>query len=278
MSETGQNNWADPFSDLLKRFPPSLAHLRFTVERRDGIAYIAPPVCFVSAGEFLMGYEAENDPAACEDEAPQHTVYLPDFSIGRFPVTVAEYACFVAAEHHRSPQAWLYQLQWLDHPATWLSWDDAVAYAAWLSECDGHSWRLPTEAEWEKAARWDSQRGAARLYPWGDTFDASRCNSDEGGRGKTTTVGIFPHGASPYGVEDMSGNISEWTHSLYRPYPYTVDDGREVDESPELRVLRGGSWFHNSEGVRVVSRDRIAPDFPFGNVFGFRLALTGPDP
>ncbi len=106
---------------------------------------------------------------------------LAAFSIGRFPVTVAEYACFVEAGQ-RQPQQWPTQLQKLDHPVTYVSWDDAVAYAAWLAQMTRQPWRLPTEAEWEKAARWDRAPGVARLYPWGDMFDPSRANTRESGK------------------------------------------------------------------------------------------------
>ena len=141
------------------RFPPRLAQLGFTAHKRNGVAFIVPPVCQVAAGEFLLGSDPRRDNQAQPEEQPQHRVTLAAFAIGRFPVTVAEYACFVedARAGQRQPQQWANQMQKLDHPVTSVSWDDAVAYAAWLARQTGQPWRLPTEAEWEKAARWDAR-------------------------------------------------------------------------------------------------------------------------
>jgi formylglycine-generating enzyme required for sulfatase activity len=259
------------------RFPPRLAQLGFTANKRNGVAFITPPVCQVPAGEFLMGSDPRRDKGTYTDgtEQPQHRVNLAAYAIARFPVTVAEYACFVEGANHRQPQQWANQLQMLDHPVVYVSWNDAVAYAAWLANLTQQPWRLPTEAEWEKAARWEARSGVARLYPWGDTFDASRANTDEGGKGGTTAVGSYPNGASPYGAEEMAGNVWEWTHSLYKPYPYTESDGREVGNSTENRVLRGGSWIINSQGARAACRSQNGP-VDLYSIGGFRLVLAAP--
>jgi formylglycine-generating enzyme required for sulfatase activity len=172
-----------------------------------------------------------------DDELPQHSVTLPAYEIARYPVTVAEYACFVRSGHP-APMAWQTQVSKLDHPVVRMSWHDAVAYTAWLSERTGERWRLPTEAEWEKAARGTD----GRIYPWGDTFDSARCNTYESGIRATSPVGSYPSGASPYGVQDMAGNVSDWTGSLKLPYPYTPSGEREDPNSPDVRVARGGSW------------------------------------
>ena len=254
------------------RFPPRLAQLGFVAEKRNGVACIIPPICQVPAGEFLMGSDKRRDNQTGLSEQPQHRVNLAAYAIARFPVTVAEYACFVEGANHRQPQQWANQLQKLDHPVVYVSWDDAVAYAAWLAKLTQQPWRLPTEAEWEKAARWDARAGVARLYPWGDTFDASRANTYEGDKGGTTAVGSYPNGASPHGAEEMAGNVWEWTHSLYKPYPYTESDGREVGDSTGNRTLRGGSWNSNAINARAAYR-RVRPGSLNGGVGG-RLALA----
>lgn len=254
------------------RFPPRLAQLGFSAHKHEGVAFIVPPVCAVLAGEFLMGSDKRRDSQAYDNELPQHRLNLAAFSIARFPVTVAEYACFVETGQ-RQLQQWASQLQKPDHPVTYGSWDDAVAYAAWLAARTGQPWRLPTEAEWEKAARWDARAGVARLYPWGDTFDQSRANTRESGRGDTTAVGSYPSGASPWGAEEMAGNAWEWTHSLIRPYPYTGSDGREVANSTDNRVLRGGSWYNLQQDARAAVRDHLRPGILSGNI-GFRLAVA----
>ncbi len=264
------------------RFPPRLAQLGFADYKQDGVEYIVPPVVSVAAGEFLMGSDPKKDSGAYGEEKPQHKVTLPGFQIARFPVTVAEYACFVRSGH-AAPSRWEYQrkvvdwqaqLQCLDHPVVMVSWNDAIAYAGWLAKVTGQRWRLPNEAEWEKAARWDGRM--ARVYPWGDSFDASCANTSEGGKGTTTPVGSYPSGTSPCGAQDMSGNVWEWTSSLFKPYPYSQDDGREVPDSTVNRVLRGGSWLRDATYARAAYRNRGHP----GNsnaVGGLRLTCAVPN-
>lgn len=256
------------------RLPPGLAQLGFAAQERSGVALITPPVCSVPAGAFLMGSGRSFDGEARPDEQPPHRVALAAFAIARFPVTVAEYACFVESGHPQ-PRNWEQQAQHLGHPVVSISWYDATTYASWLALLTGQMWRLPTEAEWDKSACWDAQAGVARTYPWGDSFDASRANTIESGHGGTTSIGGYPGGVSPYGADEMVGNVWEWTHSLYKPYPYTQTDGREVEHSTENRVLRGGSWNSLSQGARAAYRDRVRPVGP-GDVGGFRLVLGGP--
>ena len=162
----------------------------------------------------------------------------------------------------------------------YVTWYDALAYCQWLSQMSGRDITLPSEAEWEKAARGDKDK---RSFSWGDTFEATCCNSRELGLGSTTPVGIFPEGASPYGCLDMAGNVREWTRSLWckdcqKPdyrYPYDSTDGREGFEAPidVLRVLRGGSWFDVENRVRCAARARRDPGHRGDNV-GFRVVAS----
>jgi formylglycine-generating enzyme required for sulfatase activity len=199
-------------------------------------------------------------------------VYLPDYYMARTPVTNAQYAAFVKAADHKPPGYWVAKkpAQGLEnHPVVEVSWHDAMAYCGWLVEIVGRPYRLPSEAEWEKAAR-----GAdGRIYPWGNEWDAQRCNTEEGNKEETTLVGSYPQGASPYGLLDMAGNVWEWTLSLYRPYPYRSSDGREDPRAEGTRVLRGGSWFHRRRYARVSHRNLNIPINLSGDV-GFRVVVA----
>jgi formylglycine-generating enzyme required for sulfatase activity len=263
--------------------PQRLADLGFTGYSTQisgkRIEYVVPPLCEVPTGPFLMGSDPVRDVVAAEeswaqDELPQHSVTLPAYQITRYPVTVTEYACFVRAgraeppEGHWRPISWKQQLDRLDHPVVNVSWHDVVAYAKWLVECTDHPWRLPTEAEWEKAARGTD----ARIYPWGNQFDQACCNTYDSGINTTTPIDAYPSGASPYGVLDMAGNVSEWTNTLVKTYPYKEADGREDMNATNSRVIRGGSWAYGASQARVASRNSDYPDL-FNNNNGFRLVL-----
>jgi sulfatase modifying factor 1 len=250
----------------------------------------------VPAGSFLMGSTA-SDSDSFNDEKPQHTVALGEYYIGKHEVTVAQWAAFVQAtgyrtaaeregsawantgsgwsevsdadwEHPRGPGTDVDQKS--DHPVTQVTWDDAVAFAAWASQVTGRAVRLPTEAEWEKAARGTD----GRKYPWGNTApDDTRCNYDDNVE-DTTPVGEYgPLGESPYGLEDMCGNVWEWTSSLLKGYPYKSDDGREDTASRDHRVLRGGSFHINARNVRAAGRGNVDPISRRDN-YGFRVAAS----
>jgi formylglycine-generating enzyme required for sulfatase activity len=242
----------------------------------------------VPAGEFLMGSDPAKDGDARDDEQPQHRVRVGKFHIGRYPVTVAQFRAFVKAASH--PLGTRTQPCQDDHPAVRVSWPEAVASYQWLSQETGWPFRLPTEAEWEKAAR-----GAdGRSYPWGDDWDGVRCNArirqvtsrtspirvdpyrkvDWAGDEGTTPVGRFsPAGDSQYGAADMAGNVREWCQSLYRPYPYQAGGGREDLEADGSRVARGGSWYDLSVFARCACRYSCRPD-PSWGAGGFRVVLA----
>ena len=242
-----------------------------------------PEVVPVPAGPFTMGTRREDIPALVEKygreagryerEVPQHGVNLPAFKIGKYLVTNREYQAFVrGGAGYRPPSHWdgdEYPSGQGDHPVVNVSWHDAVAYCSWLTEQTGQLYRLPTEAEWEKAARGSD----GRQYPWGNEFDPARCNSGEGGPGETTPVGQYPEGASPYGILDMAGNVWEWCSTLYKPYPYDPGDGRENPEAEGGRVLRGGTFSDGARHVRCAFRYR---NFPYtrNRYYGFRVVAS----
>ncbi|GAB4529320.1 MAG: hypothetical protein Kow0063_06290 [Anaerolineae bacterium] len=233
---------------------------------------LEPELVLIPAGEFLMGSDPEKDGRAYEDEQPQHRVYLPDYHIGRTPVTNAQYAVFVEASGYKPPRHWVdgkLPAGREDYPVAYVSWDDAMAYCRWLSKKNRQPYRLPSEAEWEKAARGSE----GRIYPWGDTWEPGRCNSHEAGQDDTTRVDAYLEGASPYGVLDMAGNIWEWTGSLYRPYPYDPNDGREDPKTFGRRVLRGGAFYSGARRVRCAYRDSGDANDWRGN-YGFRVCLA----
>lgn len=235
-------------------------------------------------------------------ELPQHTVTLSAFRIARVPVTVAQFATFVAATGYRTTAeekgtAWGYGpdgkwgeitgADWRhprgpgsdvankqDHPVTCVSWHDAMAFCRWADV------RLPTEAEWERAARGND----GQTYPWGNAApDDQHCNYFRGKVGDTTPVGSYPKGASPCGALDMAGNVREWTSTRWggydwdRPtyrYPYNAADGREALDVEDSRVLRGGGFFYDEDGVRCAFRGW---NFPISRDYlvGFRVMSPG---
>ncbi len=258
--------------------PMPLYNLGFRGYTIGGVECILPPLCPVPGGVFTMGSDKSRDQQADDDETPQYPVEVDGFAIGQHPVTVAEYACAVRANAVREPTPfewdgkkdgldWVTQQAQPNCPVVYISWSDVHAYCAWMAKTTGQRWRLPSEAEWEKAARGTD----GRVYPWGDTFDKARCNTHESSIGTTTPVGSYPNGESPYHAQDMAGNVWEWTSSLFRPYPYRKNDGRENPDSTEGRVLRGGSWYVYSRDVRAAYRGDYRLENYHGNG-GFRLA------
>jgi formylglycine-generating enzyme required for sulfatase activity len=248
------------------------------VRNTDGMVMV-----YVPAGEFLMGSTDEDleavmaECADCEPpslylEQPQHTVYVDAFWIDQTEVTNAQYRQCVEAGDCREPECWgdegwQYddELNAPDQPVVCVSWYEAQAYAAWAGG------RLPTEAEWEKAARGTD----GRVYPWGS--QAADCDlANYGGclDEKTAVVGSYPAGASPYGALDMAGNALEWVGDWYEEGYYTSSPDRnpEGPGSGEGRVLRGGSFYLDRGYARCARRVWDYPDFADYD-FGFRLVV-----
>ncbi|MFZ5915742.1 MAG: SUMF1/EgtB/PvdO family nonheme iron enzyme [Chloroflexota bacterium] len=268
--------------------------------REGKVATVEPQLVRVPAGEFSMGVkpEAISELIALYEEeglgadrqwllaqTPQHTLTLPAFDMGRYLVTNAEYAAFVesSAGAVSPPRHWkggAVPPELARHPVVNVTWQDALAYCAWLSGRTGKQYRLPTEAEWEKAASWEPQGSKKRAYPWGDDWDPARCSNAASPERGVSPVGHYSQvgGDSAYGISDMAGNVWEWTLSKWgrdrsQPafvYPYNPTDGRQALDGSELRVLRGGS-FHDGRGwCRVSSR---FPNEPLlaADYIGFRV-------
>ena len=264
------------------------------VSEKDGMRQMLVP-----AGEFTMGStQAEVDVAVaqceaivgvgnCQDinlesEMPQHKVDVAEFWIDETEVTNKMYAQCVAEGGCTPPSdttsythdSYYGNPQFDAYPVIYADWYQATAYCEWAGR------RLPTEAEWEKAARGTD----GRVYPWGDAFDGTKLNfcdkncpadwadkTADDGYADVAPVGSYPAGASPYGALDMAGNVWEWTKSKYVAYPYKDGDGRNDENGTDDRVLRGGSWYDDGFLVRAANRSFVNPDVGNGDI-GFRCS------
>lgn len=247
-------------------------------------------------GQFLMGSDKKRDSDALDEELPQHEVTLPTYYLARYPVTVAQFRAFVEdAKYKPADSDCLRGLP--NHPVVWVSWADATAYCEWLTGklqqmarrtaagpkgvdaaflrlCREDRFRvtLPSEAEWEKAARGTD----GRIYPWGDRWYPGWCNTNERGPGDTTPVGAYPRGASPYGVLDMAGNVQEWCLTRwvdnYKDYAEKERELQDV-EGDVFHVMRSGSWLFNRYRARCAYRYYFRP-VERNPIFGFRVCVV----
>jgi formylglycine-generating enzyme required for sulfatase activity len=282
--------------------------------RYEGQGWI-PELVEIPAGPFLMG-SSDTDEQARSNERPQHELTLPTYWIGKTPVTNAQWRRFAEAGGYSNRGYWTdagwawrqgsdKQLNWrerlfqrrasqpkISEPGYWhderfnadnqpvvgVSWFEAVAYCRWLSEATKQEFYLPSEAEWEKAAR--GPHGL--IYPWGNEWQAGRCNDDEAGIGRPSPVGSFPEGASPYGALDMAGNVWEWCATKYgKPYPYDISEDEWAEaylEEDDLRRLRGGGFWDDRTFVRGAYRsfDYYPRYRPI--LIGMRVARRSPRP
>ena len=221
----------------------------------------------IPAGDFIRGTDNR-----LPDEGPQHTMFVKAFQIDKYEVTNLQYQKFLQASHRPPPNDFVngtYPEGKVDHPVVFVSWYDAQAYCQWAGK------RLPTDYEWEKAARGTD----GRVYPWGDTFSIDYVNSPVRWTtlkliGDTTPAGAFEKGKSVYGIYDMSGNVWEWTSSRYEPYPGNTR--RSENYGGNYRTLKGGSWWDCSFyqcgiSAPVYNRSFFHPKTK-NNSFGFRCA------
>jgi formylglycine-generating enzyme required for sulfatase activity len=260
---------------------------------------LLPEMALIPSGDFLMGSDD-----ADEDERPAHLVQVDDFLIGVHPVTMEEYARFVRDTGHRVPA--IYELPlvvtaggnererafrmtgqpyvWLDsepprdrltHPVTLVRFDDAVAYCAWLSAKTERAVRLPSEAEWEKAARGGLE---GKRYPWGDRLDRNLANflADPAAKSTAGTSACRTFPPNAYGLFDVAGNVWEWVQDWYDPAYYAGSPmrGPMGPRQGHLRIVRGGSWL--VADVRMLScshRHKVPPD-TYSYAMGFRIVCT----
>ncbi|MDO8678909.1 MAG: SUMF1/EgtB/PvdO family nonheme iron enzyme [Acidobacteriota bacterium] len=250
----------------------------------QGGAGSLPDLVEIPGGPFVMGADAARDPLAYDNErwsraAGEAAVDVPLFYIARHEVTVAQFSAFVRATSWKAdPQA---AAGPPSHPVTFVTWPDALAYCRWLEAMLNGSpdtppqlrqrlkegWRvsLPTEAEWEKAARGTDRR----TYPWGNEPRRDRANYENTA---TTPVGQFACPECPYGLADMSGNVWEWTSSPSQPYPYDLSDDRANLDADALWVMRGGHYGDGPRNVRTTTRGAADPGARRAFI-GFRVAV-----
>jgi len=249
-----------------------------------------PPMVRVPPGEFLMG-----DNAGDEDARPAYPVTLAAYDIGAYEVTNEDYARFVKDTGHRAPGVYALpsavtperagafrklsaKFAWSGntppagmekHPVVLVAFEDAVAYAAWLSRETGATYRLPTEAEWEKAAR----MGAMGKRPWGDDIDPSRANylarAEDKETSATKPVGSYP--PTPAGLYDIIGNAWEWVSDYYAPYPKDATSDPKGPATGAQRIVRGGAWLDSDVALLVLSHRHEAPADIYSYSIGFRL-------
>lgn len=227
---------------------------------------LEPEMIVIPAGDFLMGCAV-----GAENERPVHRVFVDGFAIGRFAVTNKLYQSFIEDTGQPTPLNWNDpRVNLPDQPATSVSWFDAIAYCEWLSRRTSRLYRLPTEAEWERAARGTLE---GKLYTWGDDPPQAQPNYSQLWLSGPERVGRRQ--ANGFGLHDISENVHEWCSDWY-DRRYYLDSPARNPQGPSTgtrRASRGGSWRHQIKITRVAARSSIPPDFKYGD-YGFRCAMA----
>jgi serine/threonine-protein kinase len=277
---------------LISSCGPSSKEIQATAQSKAQTEIAKTEMVLVPEGEFIMGSEEQPVQTGFLDaydiekyEQPVHTVFLDTYYIDKYEVTNAQYKLCVDVGQCLSPYSQIFydNPQYSQHPVVFINWKMAKLFCEWRGA------RLPTEAEWEKAASWDEKNEIKRIYPWGDSIDCSFANYNQNCIGETTKVGSYPTGASPYGALDMAGNVWEWVAdayiwNYYTTYPvdqwppnptgpeYISFEDREED-SIDGRVVRGGDYENSDFRVRTTFRYRFDKDRA-GEGIGFRCAMS----
>lgn len=283
--------WVDLFySKGYERLESSLelGATKLGISKRS-IRFLEPQMIKIPQGPFVIGIDINqandlNRYGASKEwllrEQPQHLVTLSEYFIGKYPVTNHEYQFFIKDIGYKSPDDWdgsQYQLEKRNYPVRNIAWEDAVAFCEWLSEKSSKDYHLPSEAQWEKAARGTD----SRIYPWGNKFDPKFANTADIDLNDTTPVGYYsPDGDSYYGCSDMIGNVWEWCLDVFDETAYRKQLSAVLIDpvwqfGGNRRVLRGGSFGYLSSGARCTIRTGLNSK-DMANDTGFRVALSLP--
>ncbi len=275
----------DPSATMPEKNEESISRTALTESKagRTDEMIIKQKMILIPAGEFTMGNNGRGttDGPGDPDETPTHKVHVDAFYMDQYETTNAMYQEFVKTTAHRPPKHWKgngHPEGKANHPVVYVDWYDADAFCQWAKK------RLPTEEEWEKAARGTD----GRIFPWGNTYSSVRANTPQywlakgvsednlGLKGGTLPVGSFENGKSPYGLYDMAGNVYEWTSSWYLPYP--ANKVWNIHYGNKNKVLRGGSWYDCLSygcglSAPTYNRSRFSPEIR-NMGFGFRCAKS----
>jgi len=226
----------------------------------------SPRMCSIPAGYFQMGCDTGRD-----DEKPAHRVSVDAFQLAAFQTTNAQYARFLESTGHAPPSFWNDpNFNNPEQPVVAVSWFEAEAYCAWLSAMTGQTFRLPTEAEWERAARGGAE---GEMFPWGNCQPEDL--PDYANRWKTAPEPVGFFAPNSYGLYNLGDNVHEWCADWYDASYYCVspEHNPRGPLSSSRRSSRGGSWRHQIKVTRTAARSSIPPEFKYAD-YGFRVAAS----